>query len=419
MKNSIKAVLLSVLLIAFVSCYAGMPEKTFYPVQVQQADSNASIIDRHIKDAVMYYDLGLYEMSYSNVYDALLLLNEAKERKDRRYNELMDLALKINFNLRDKLDLDYSERWVMHDKRRGACNKDIFPLEIGKDKAYLSDAYMETVYMVGEMFIPYFRSEMARYEVPVEFSLLPLLESGFDPSAVSPKGAVGMWQFMEPTAESYGLPVNYWADKRLDPFASGKAAARYLSYLYERFGKWELALAAYNCGETRLARIIESIRSDEMPVLLKSGMLPGETENYVRSFMYLIDNIDLSYFQGHHNITHVVIPFSIRVADLLRYIDISEADFYFLNPDIKKGIIPYSAGGYTINIYTGTSCRLADIDEKHLIHWNSVRIDNDMSVEELVEYLNVPRGMIMHLGSPDSRGIIKKGTRFIYPRDRL
>lgn len=372
--------------------------------------------EMHISDALRYFELEMYEMSYNSVYNALMLLNEIKDIKDQKYNEMMDLALKINFKLRDKVRYSFAGIDKHEKTRKHLYNKDIFPVSIARDKSYLSDTFISTVYMVGSLFIPFFKNELISNDVPVEFSLLPLIESGFDSKAISPKGAVGMWQFMETTGLSLGLDINYWVDKRQDPFSSASAASSYLRYLYDRFQKWELVLAAYNCGETRLARIIDNVKSSDICVLLESALLPSETKNYVRSFLYLIDNVDLSYFGTEQQIKQIKIPFSIRVSDLLRYIDISEADFYYLNPDIKRGIIPYSDNGFIVNLYAECRYYIEDIDDKDIIHWNRVRIENDISVEELSDYLNLSRGMIMHLGNPGKDGIIKKGTSFIYPR---
>jgi soluble lytic murein transglycosylase-like protein/Kef-type K+ transport system membrane component KefB len=118
-------------------------------------------------------------------------------------------------------------------------------------------------------------------KVPVELLAVAMVESGFNPLALSPKGARGIWQFMPETAERYGLAVSDTADHRTHPEHSTRAAARYLRDLYRQFGDWKLALAAYNWGENRVQRIIEQTGIREFDQLARRGLLPLETRKYV------------------------------------------------------------------------------------------------------------------------------------------
>jgi hypothetical protein len=112
-----------------------------------------------------------------------------------------------------------------------------------------------------------------------------MVESGFDTAALSPKGALGIWQLMPATAARYGLIVNGDVDERRDPERSTRAAARYLSDLYRLFDDWELALAAYNAGEGRVARGIRQVGKRDYRALAASGVLPAETVRYVPSVL--------------------------------------------------------------------------------------------------------------------------------------
>ncbi len=117
--------------------------------------------------------------------------------------------------------------------------------------------------------------------MPVGLLSVALVESGFHPFATSPKGAKGIWQFMPATARRYGLTVESNIDYRTDPTRSTKAAAQYLKALYQQFGDWKLALAAYNAGENRIQRIINKTKIYDFDELARRGFLPKETANYV------------------------------------------------------------------------------------------------------------------------------------------
>jgi membrane-bound lytic murein transglycosylase D len=117
--------------------------------------------------------------------------------------------------------------------------------------------------------------------MPEELAFTAMIESGFNPVAVSRAGAVGLWQFMAATARRYGLRVDQWVDERRDPEKSTFAAASYLRDLHRQFGSWWLAQAAYNAGEMKVAKAIKGTGSDDFWVLSKSRYLVRETKEFV------------------------------------------------------------------------------------------------------------------------------------------
>jgi hypothetical protein len=117
--------------------------------------------------------------------------------------------------------------------------------------------------------------------VPAWLISVGLVESSYNPGALSPKGALGIWQFMPATGDRYGLRLTALGDERQHPEKSTRAAARYLSDLYTLFGDWELALAAYNAGEGRVARVMRRTGVRAFREMAARGLLPAETIQYV------------------------------------------------------------------------------------------------------------------------------------------
>ncbi|MGH7313449.1 MAG: transglycosylase SLT domain-containing protein [Candidatus Rokuibacteriota bacterium] len=117
--------------------------------------------------------------------------------------------------------------------------------------------------------------------LPEDLAFVAMIESGYNPKAVSRAGAKGMWQFMAATARRYGLRVDRWVDERLDPVKSTNAAAAYLQDLYGLFGSWALAKAGYNAGEMKVARAIRLTGTNDFWVLAESRFLRQETKNFV------------------------------------------------------------------------------------------------------------------------------------------
>ncbi|MEO0422537.1 MAG: transglycosylase SLT domain-containing protein [Pseudomonadota bacterium] len=138
--------------------------------------------------------------------------------------------------------------------------------------------YLERLRPRVERYLAEICADVRERRLPTELCLLPIIESALDPLAFSPGGAAGLWQFIPATGKRYGLKIDWWVDERRDPIAATDAALDYLQALHERFGDWTLAVAAYNCGEGRVARAVRRAGPDADFFDLK---LPRETAAYV------------------------------------------------------------------------------------------------------------------------------------------
>lgn len=142
--------------------------------------------------------------------------------------------------------------------------------------------YLDRTFKRGERYLHYIVGELEARNMPLELALLPVVESAFNPVAYSRARASGLWQFIAETGRRYGLKQNWYYDGRRDIVASTNAALDYLQFLHEEFeGDWLLAVAAYNCGEARVAREVAKNARAGKPTDYFSLKLPRETRAYV------------------------------------------------------------------------------------------------------------------------------------------
>ena len=189
--------------------------------------------------------------------------------------------------------------------------------------------------------------ELERRNMPGELALLPFVESAFDPQAVSSAKAAGMWQFMPATGKQYALKQNAFRDDRRDVLASTRAALDYLQKLYELFGDWHLALAAYNWGEGSVGRAILRNQQTGQPSRYVDLAMPMETRFYVPK-LQAIKNIvanpqafgtQLPSIQNHPFFQTVDIKRDIDVALAAKLAGVSVSDFKALNPSASRPVI--------------------------------------------------------------------------------
>ena len=205
---------------------------------------------------------------------------------------------------------------------------------------------------LGLYYNPIFEQALEEQGLPLELKYLPMIESSLDPNAVSKHGAAGLWQFMLATAKGLGLEVNSLVDERRDPYLSSETAASYLKGLYDSYGDWSLAIAAYNCGPGTLNKAIRRAGGEPKDHDFWSvyNYLPEETRGYVPAFIAV--NYVMNYYP-EHNISPVLptaplvmdtvhVPYRIHFEQISNVLNIPVEELRILNPQYRADIIPGS-----------------------------------------------------------------------------
>lgn len=206
---------------------------------------------------------------------------------------------------------------------------------------------------LASYYVPIFEQGLEEAGLPLELKYLPVIESALDPSATSKHGAAGLWQFMIAPARGYDMEVSSLVDERRDPYISTERACRFLKDLYENYGDWSLAIAAYNCGpgtvNKALARAGGSPSTHDFWSIYY--YLPAETRGYVP--MFIAANYVMTYYPEHG--ISPVLPTKPLVTDTVHLnqrvhfnqiaavLDIPVEELRLLNPQFRADIIPASS----------------------------------------------------------------------------
>lgn len=199
------------------------------------------------------------------------------------------------------------------------------------------------------------REKLRARGMPEDLLYLSMIESGFNPNARSTAQAVGLWQFMAPTARGYGLRIDAYVDERRDPEKATDAALRYLEDLYRQFGSWTLAAAAYNSGGGRVARIMReetgAVSGKDSDFWVIRGRLPRETREYVplifaatligkQPSRYGLDQVERWLPVRTDTVS---VPGGTPFSAVARAADVRESEVRRLNPHLLRGVTPPGA----------------------------------------------------------------------------
>lgn len=230
----------------------------------------------------------------------------------------------------------------------------------------IARANMELYLKRAGRYLPLMQEIFASYGLPTDLCYLPIIESGFNTHAYSYARAMGPWQFISSTGKNYGLQKDWWKDERRDFVRSTHSAARYLGALYEMFGDWYLALAAYNAGEGRVSRTIQKQKTKDFWQM----RLSKQTENYVP--LYLASLIIAKeperfgfYVEPDSPLRwdEVVVGKPIELKVLARYLGCAQEELQALNPELLRGVTPPQSSSYGLRIPQGKGALFASAYE--------------------------------------------------------
>lgn len=221
--------------------------------------------------------------------------------------------------------------------------------EIERTVEYFSrkPRFFENVSERARPYLYHIVQELERRKMPLELALLPVIESSFRPTALSPKKAAGVWQFIPSTGRNYGLRQNRFYDGRRDVLASTRAALDYLEKLNEMFdGDWLLSVAAYNCGEGAVQRAIRKNEAREKPTDFWALDLPRETRQYVPNLIAVSKivaepekhEVKLSYISNRPYLQNVNVGTQINLNLAAKLAGLSTHEFNRLNPGYRLGV---------------------------------------------------------------------------------
>lgn len=264
--------------------------------------------------------------------------------------------------------------------------------------------------------------------LPEDLLWLSMIESGFDPVARSPVGAMGLWQFMPDTGKVYGLSQDRWNDQRLALVSATEAAADHLSDLHRRFGSWELAMAAYNMGYGGVLSAVRRYNTNDYWALSKlEGSLPWETTLYVPKIIAAaVVAKNLAAF-GYQDVTpepalegeEVLVAPGTALATVAQACGAVTKDVEVLNPELRASRTPPAQADWPVKVPAGKAAgcsqnlaksRPAEVPERYVVRFGE-------SLEQIAQARHVAIAKIVELNGIAPGEMIRGGTVLLVPKE--
>jgi peptidoglycan lytic transglycosylase D len=323
------------------------------------------------RDSQEYWQRGELEKAVEALDQAYLLILDVEPQDDfKLVQEKEDLRFMISKRI---LEI-YASRNIVVNGNHNAIPLDmnrhveaeIKRFTVGVEKKF----FLRSLKRSGR-YRPKIVAELKEAGLPEELSWLPLIESGFNVKALSRARALGLWQFIPSTGYKFGLKRDRFIDERMDPDKATRAAIAYLRELHNIFGDWTTVLAAYNCGEGRVLRVIKTQNVNYLDNFWDLyERLPRETARYVPRFLATLHilnapekyGIDLAQVDPALDYETVTIDRQIHLRDAAKVLGIPESTLREMNPELRYKILPPASYGLKIPVNT-SALLLAQIND--------------------------------------------------------
>ncbi len=311
--------------------------------------------------------------------------------------------------------------------RSGFAMKELDDALVSKHEQWYASRPDYIARMTGRAgrYLFYITEEVERRGMPSEIALLPMIESAFNPVAYSSGHASGIWQFIPSTGKNFGMQQNWWYDGRRDIVSATNGALDYLQKLHGMFGDWELALAAYNCGEGTVGRAQARNRKLGLPTDYRSLKLPTETRNYVPKLIAIKniianpENFELAlqeipnkaYFSTVSTTKHIDVKLAAQLAD------ISVEEFTALNPAHNRPVILQDSSDLILLPIDSTATFLSNLEsyDKPLVSWQSYKPKKGEKFDRLAPRFGLSAEKLKSINGLSSGKKVSSGQTLLVP----
>jgi membrane-bound lytic murein transglycosylase D len=288
-------------------------------------------------------------------------------------------------------------------------------------------AALRQIFTRGQRYLYHIVDELERRGMPTELALLPMVESAFNPMALSSAQASGLWQFIPSTGKSYNLEQNWWVDERRDVIASTNAALDYLQTIYEMHGDWHLALASYNWGEGAVGRAVSKNRAAGLPTEYQHLNMPGETRYYVPKLQALknivaqpeLFGITLPHIPNRPYFVTVESRVALDLATAARLAETPVDEILALNPGYKRPVLPTNGSQSLVIPASKVEAFLINLSrhDPASASWRTYELRDGEGLESAADRLGISATRLRQVNGLSPRARIGSGYTLIVPSE--